>query len=589
MTNQLGPRQWAAAETAMAAFAVAPHRLGGLWLHCAPGPVRSIYLDLVNEYLPGSGYRKIPLHIQESRLLGGIDLTRTLAAGTVHWQQGLLEESHDGVVLLAMAERASRQVIAHLSSALDAGQLIVAREGLNRTIPAAFGVIALDEGAEGEAPEQALTERLGLRVDLTEVSIHDATSCAIDPQDVVSARDTWQQVSLPESLLETLVATSLALGIHSPRAVILASRLTKILAALDHQTVADESHVTAAVTLSLAHRATHLPELAQEDIEDEQTPPPEQSTEPEESDPSSKTDLSPPTNALIEAALAHMPAGLLASLGRGSLSRGKSSMGGKSGARQRHKQRGRPVGSQPGDPRRGERLNLMATLRAAAPWQGLRQREASNGQPRGLRVKPSDFRVTRFRYQRESTTIFVVDASGSAAMHRMAEAKGAVELLLADCYSRRDHVALIAFRGEQAELLLPPTRSLVRAKRALAALPGGGGTPLAHAIELTTLLSGQVLREGATPTAVFLTDGVANIALDGSSGRQGATEDALAAAKRFQAQGCRALIIDASPRAQPRARELATALGGDYLLMPRAEASSLRNIVSPLSGAAVNA
>ena len=121
MTNQLGPRQWAAAETAMAAFAVAPHGLGGLWLHCAPGPVRSIYLDLVNECLPGSGYRKIPLHIQESRLLGGIDLTRTLAAGTVHWQQGLLEESHEGVVLLAMAERTSRQVIAHLSSALDAG------------------------------------------------------------------------------------------------------------------------------------------------------------------------------------------------------------------------------------------------------------------------------------------------------------------------------------------------------------------------------------------------------------------------------------------------------------------------------------
>ena len=112
---------------------------------------------------------------------------------------------------------------------------------------------------------------------------------------------------------------------------------------------------------------------------------------------------------------------------------------------------------------------------------------------------------------------------------------------------------------------------------------------MAHAIELTTLLSGQVLREGATPTAVFLTDGVANIALDGSSGRQGASEDALAAAKRFQAQGCRALVIDASPRAQPRGRELATALGGDYLLMPRAEASSLRNIVSPLTGAAANA
>jgi Mg-chelatase subunit ChlD len=100
----------------------------------------------------------------------------------------------------------------------------------------------------------------------------------------------------------------------------------------------------------------------------------------------------------------------------------------------------------------------MATLRACAPWQTLRQ---PIGEPRKLRIQPSDIRVTRFKQPQETATIFVVDASGSSALHRMAEAKGAIELLLTDCYSRRDSVALIAFKGTEAEVLLPPTRSLV--------------------------------------------------------------------------------------------------------------------------------
>ena len=98
-------------------------------------------------------------------------------------------------------------------------------------------------------------------------------------------------------------------------------------------------------------------------------------------------------------------------------------------------------------------------------------------------MRRDDFRMTRFQQRTRTTTIFVVDASGSSALNRLAEAKGAVELLLADCYVRRDQVALLAFRGKEAELLLPPTRSLVRAKRSLAGLPGGGGTPLAAGID----------------------------------------------------------------------------------------------------------
>ena len=106
-----------------------------------------------------------------------------------------------------------------------------------------------------------------------------------------------------------------------------------------------------------------------------------------------------------------------------------------------------------------------------------------------------------------------MDASGSSALHRLAEAKGAIELLLASCYVRRDRVALVAFRGQSAELLLPPTRSLVRAKRSLASLPGGGGTPLAAGIDVSLLLADAVQRRGGTPTIVLLTDGRANVCL----------------------------------------------------------------------------
>ena len=175
--------------------------------------------------------------------------------------------------------------------------------------------------------------------------------------------------------------------------------------------------------------------------------------------------------------------------------------------------------------------------------------------------------------------IFAVDASGSAALHRLAEAKGAVELLLAECYVRRDRVALIAFRGQGAELLLPPTRSLVRAKRSLAGLPGGGGTPLAAGIHAALMLADLVQRSGDTPVLVVLTDGRANIARDGTSARPRAEEEALAAATQVRVAGVSALLIDTAPRAQPQAGRLAAQMGARYLPLPHADAAALSQAV----------
>ncbi|NKC33979.1 VWA domain-containing protein, partial [Falsiroseomonas selenitidurans] len=235
-------------------------------------------------------------------------------------------------------------------------------------------------------------------------------------------------------------------------------------------------------------------------------------------------------------------------------------------------------GTRTGPLRGGARIALLDTLRAAAPWQALRRAERAAGPP--IRVRAEDIRLLRFRQPRASTAIFAVDASGSAALARLAEAKGAVEMLLADCYARRDQVAVVAFRGRTAELLLPPTHSLVRARRSLAGLPGGGATPLAAGLEAALALAQATTRRGRTPLLVLLTDGRANIARDGTAGRARAEADALGLAAGLRAAGLASLLVDMAARPQPFARQLAAAMGGRYLALPAAAPARLSAAVA---------
>jgi magnesium chelatase subunit D len=282
-------------------------------------------------------------------------------------------------------------------------------------------------------------------------------------------------------------------------------------------------------------------------------------------------------DVVLEAARAAIPRGLLAQLqGVGA---GRPPMAsGRVGAMSKGGTRGRPAAVRSGAPRGQTRLNVMETLRAAAPWQRLRGRTADSASR--LRILPSDFRVTQFQKRSPTLTIFAVDASGSSALNRLAEAKGAVELLLADCYVRRDQVAVITFRGRTAELLLPPTRSLVRAKRNLAGLPGGGGTPLAAAIDTALAVATQSQRRGETPILVMLTDGRANVSRNGAGGREGAHGDALQAARRLAQSRLAVLFIDTSTRPNPLAETLASAMHAQYIPLPLANAQALSSVVS---------
>jgi len=280
--------------------------------------------------------------------------------------------------------------------------------------------------------------------------------------------------------------------------------------------------------------------------EAEPPPTPADSAQPDEASPPPSDEVSPPPAACdpsledlrVAAVQAALPAGLLALMAQhqGLIPRSGRSREASSRAGQRLKAgaQGRPSGTRPGLPEGGHRLSLIDTLRQAAPWQTVRRRALAEaealgptvrtGTPRGgsraplptrgrVIVHRDDLRIVRREPRQPTTTVFVVDASGSNALNRLAEAKGAVETLLADCYVRRDRVAVLGFRGQTAETLLPPTRSLVRAKRSLAGLPGGGGTPMARALTDSRLLCESLRRRGDTVSLVLLTDGKSNVSL----------------------------------------------------------------------------
>jgi magnesium chelatase subunit D len=442
-------------------------------------------------------------------------------------------------------------------------------------------------------------------------------------------------VTVSDVVMQGVCEAAAALGIASVRAPILALRVARAAAALDGRLEVDEDDAAIAARLVLGPRATRLPsQLAQEETDEEREdddalsePDEAQEPEPEPAPPESADETkddshdnntedvpqddeedvekAPPpidpavlNDLILEAARAAIPPGLLAALKLGQTASPRNAAAGRAGQVQHHKTRGRPSGVRRGEPRAGARLNVIETLRAAAPWQAVRRREVeakATANPTlttfpsaRIQVRREDFHVTRYQQNTETTTVFVVDASGSAALARLAEAKGAVELLLADCYVRRDRVAVLAFRGNSAEVLLPPTRSLVRAKRSLAGLPGGGGTPLATGIDAALALAQTVQRRGETPIVVFLTDGRGNIARDGSPGRPQAMADALLAARQVRLAGVTTLLLDTAAQPQAAAKELADAMGAGYVPLPYAKATELSKVVKAATALAAS-
>lgn len=549
-------RRWTLALTAIEILAEAPTGLGGILLRARPGPVRDAWAAALGMV---ARVRRLPASADAEALDGGLDLTATLAAGRPITRPGLLAEIGDGILLVPMAERLSQALAARLAGALDDnGPLLVLFDESDRS----------SDNDERVSP--ALADRLAIHLDLTDVRLPMAALLAGDGDFPAGLPDPEPGATIadPGTALTTVAA---ALGIDSVRAPVQAMRLARAHAALCGRSDIADADIEAAAALVLGPRATRLPPGEAppppgERDDNPDTPPPPSDDNPESSQDETEQNRPEDSDLVLDAAQTTLPPGLLDALANGIQM--KAPGGGSSGAKLRSLTSGRPAGVRAGAPGRGARLALIETIKAAAPWQKLRPAR-DDGR---LSIRHDDLRIRRFVARAETTTIFAVDASGSAAFARLAEAKGAVELLLAQAYVKRAEVALVAFRGETAEISLPPTRSLARAKRQLAALAGGGGTPMAAGIDLARRVAEAERGRGRTPLVVILTDGRANV---GATPTLTPQEAALASARALGSSGIASVFIDCSARPRPEGGALAAAMAARYVALPRLDANAV--------------
>lgn len=250
------------------------------------------------------------------------------------------------------------------------------------------------------------------------------------------------------------------------------------------------------------------------------------------------------------------------------------------------------------------RLAVDATLRAAAPYQKSRRERAvgTKFESRGVHVEQGDVRVKKMARKAGSLIIFMVDASGSMALNRMNAAKGAAISLLTEAYQSRDSVCLIPFQGDQANVLLPPTKSVAMAKSRLERMPCGGGSPLAHAIRTAQItgINAQKTGDVGKVVCVLISDGRANVPLcvsqgdefdsekdeeskDGKPSRNYLKEEVIACAKQLgNTPGFNLLCIDTENKfiSTGLAKEIADNAQGKYHQITKADGRAIANVAN---------
>ena len=582
-------KAWFDANLIAILLAINPKGFKGVVVKSQFGPVRDAWLKYLKDLTVscGSQILKAPANISADQLKGALDIEASLQSASLVMSKGLLERVEGNLLLLPMVERMDLHAIALISQALDE------KNTVNTT--AHFGVIAFDESDNAdEAISARLLDRLAFELYLDQFSMADIKdSLEVVSADIEEAKRLLPSVKCSDEYVEVMIKAGLSLGVSSFRACQFALETAKTLAALRGLSEVSQDEVLDASRLVYTpSKRMHLnPEMDQADQDsnenhEDQNQDSESQREDSQNDSESadQPDQEQPSkeeleDIIVEAVKAAIPPQLLRQPKKNLLV-GKSAahISGKSGAVQKNFLSGRPLTSRKGRPQDGRRLDILKSIRAAIPWQRLRGMMLSGDQLKKGRTRidfrTEDLHIKQYLRRRGTVTIFLVDASGSSATQRLAEAKGALEELLAQCYIRRDEVAMVSMRGAKAEIVLPPTRSLVRAKRNLATLPGGGGTPLAAGFRAVNEMAITLERKGLTPIIVVMSDGKANVNLKGVGGRESAHSDALMAAKELRIKNHRLLFVDTSPKPELLAQELSSAMAAQYFPLPFASSTS---------------